>query len=94
MRAKFYVGNVRTKLNVGNNDLRCIVFKSFRIPTMESHGELFASITGPFKTRRGAEFMARHGINNPCCQTVRQAEHWAKMEAKEMYANSFSQTTA
>ena len=46
-------------------------------PTSESHLPYAAAI-GPFRTRRGAEFMATYGKNNPHCHTVADAERLAK----------------
>lgn len=49
------------------------LFTSATEPTEASHPRYVACI-GPFTTRRGAEFMLRHGQNNPHCQTVADAE--------------------
>ncbi len=43
-------------------------------PSWETHGHLYAAVIGPFKTKRGAEFMAGPGYNNPHCRTVADAE--------------------
>lgn len=43
-------------------------------PSLETHGRLYAAVIGPFKTKRGAEFMAGPGYNNPHCRTVADAE--------------------
>jgi hypothetical protein len=50
------------------------VFKSVILPTFETHGETFNAAIGPFRTMRGARFMAEHGAGNPHCCTVGQAE--------------------
>lgn len=39
----------------------------------------YAAVIGPFRTRKGAEFMARNGFNNPHCQGVADAERLAKI---------------
>lgn len=41
----------------------------------------FVAVVGPFRTRRGAQFMADHGRNNPHCLTVGDAERLAKARA-------------
>ncbi len=48
-------------------------FKSEKEPTRESHGEKHAAVIGPFKTKRGAEFMEKHGKGNPHIQHVADA---------------------
>jgi len=65
-RRKFYVGIKST--------LSREVFSSLPMPTFGRY--LYA--IGPFRTKYGAEFMARHGVNNPHCVTVQQAEKLAK----------------
>lgn len=69
MRSKFYVG-----LNGGNR----LIFKSLNTPTKESHGDLFKAVIGPFRTGKGAKYMAQYGAGNPHCQTVAEAEKLAK----------------
>lgn len=46
-------------------------------PTEESHGKEYAYSIGAFKTRRGANYMAKYGRFNPNCQTVEDAERLA-----------------
>lgn len=53
------------------------VFRSVEVPTTESHGNLYGAVIGPFRTRRGADFMARHGAGNPHCRCVWEAEKLA-----------------
>jgi hypothetical protein len=48
------------------------VFTSVEKPTQEKFP--YNAVIGPFRTRRGAEFMAQHGRNNPHLQTVEDAE--------------------
>ena len=55
------------------------VFKSATIPTELSHGHIYNAVIGPFRTIRGARFMALCGANNPHCQDVRNAERIAKL---------------
>jgi hypothetical protein len=47
-------------------------------PTSRSHGETYAAVIGPFRTRAGADFMARHGKGNPHCRNVAEAERLAR----------------
>ena len=54
------------------------VFKSKKPPTEASHGRKYGSVIGPFRTKRGAEVMARHGGNNPHIRSVSDAERLAK----------------
>lgn len=65
MATRIYLG-----LAVGNRQ----IFRSETEPTRETHGKQFNAVVGPFRTRRGAEFMRDHGQANPHCQTVAQAE--------------------
>ena len=51
-----------------------IVFTSSVVPTEASHGRFFNAVIGAFRTKQGAIFMAKHGRNNPHCQTVADAE--------------------
>ena len=54
-----------------------IVFKANRTPTAATHGHLFNAVIGPFRTVRGANFMATCA-NNPHVQCVNDAERIAK----------------
>lgn len=67
-RKRFYVGQ--------RNGFRQ-VFSSLEKPTDASHGDDYTAVIGPFRTRAGAEFMRKHGENNPHCRTVRDAENLA-----------------
>jgi hypothetical protein len=53
------------------------VFRYAGTPTNETHGARYAAVIGAFRTRRGAEFMRKHGRANPHCVTVMQAERLA-----------------
>lgn len=68
-RPRLYVG-----LMEGNEE----VFRSDTTPTEASHGAQFRAVIGPFRTRRGADFMARNGYGNPHCQCVADAERLAR----------------
>lgn len=69
MRAKVYVG-IRPNLNRE-------VFQSAAPPTEETHGGRYVSVTGPFRTVRGARFMS-DCENSPHILTVGDAERAAK----------------
>ena len=66
MKTKPYVG-------IGPDGKRD-VFRSASKPEAETHGSIYSAVIGPFRTVRGAEFMAKFGANNPHCQTVGEAE--------------------
>jgi hypothetical protein len=63
---------------VSSNAGKMELFSSASEPTSASHGDRFAACIGPFRTKRGAVFMARHGLGNPHCVTVADAERLAK----------------
>ena len=73
MTQKYYVGYKAGKMTV---------FRSATNPTEKTHGHLYNAVTGPFRTQRGALFMAEHGYNNPHLQTVADAERIAAKYAK------------
>jgi hypothetical protein len=75
MRTKLYVGRIANKPSV--------VFRSATTPTFESHGSLYNCVIGPFRTRRGADWMAdpQKGQNNPHCRCVADAERLASKYA-------------
>lgn len=50
----------RNRFWVGHNNGKRTAF-TFVNPTIETHGDMYKAVTGPFKTRRGAEYFA----NNP-----------------------------
>lgn len=53
-------------------------FQSATTPTVESHGDRFRVVIGPFKSKVGAAFFARYGANNPHIQTAEDAERLAR----------------
>jgi hypothetical protein len=61
------------------------VFHSPTVPTDETHGDRFAAVIGPFRTVRGATWMAHpvRGAFNPHCRDVSDAERLAKKYASE-----------
>lgn len=74
---KWYVGH-------RNGTMEC--FKSESIPTFTSHGETYAAVIGPFRTKRGALWMAAYGRNgNPHCRNVSEAEYHAKRAIKRTF---------
>ena len=68
---RYYVG--RKHGHIGS-----VVFTAETTPTEQTHGDKFAAVIGPFKTRRGAQFCALFGQGNPHIQTVNDAERLAK----------------
>lgn len=66
----------RKKYYVGKKGLKMTVFLSAETPTPGSHGP-YAAVIGPFRTKKGADFMAAHGLNNPHLQSVSDAERIA-----------------
>lgn len=50
------------------------IFVSPVEPSERSHGDKFKFAIGPFRTVRGAIFMARYGRENPHCRSVADAE--------------------
>jgi len=56
-------------------------FQALSDPTHATHGNEYAAVIGPFKTKRGAMFMQDHGFGNPHIQHVHDAERIAKTYA-------------
>jgi len=67
---KLYVGIMRNSKRE--------VFRCIGTPTQTTFSKIYNAVIGPFRTRAGAEFMAKYGRNNPHCQTVADAERLAK----------------
>ena len=72
---RYYMGY---RIDTGGRE----VFRAPSTPTALSHGDVYAAVVGPFRTKRGAVFMAMYGRNNPHIQTVADAERYAKAEAR------------
>jgi len=70
-RKRYYVGCSRW---AGKRD----IFLAAETPTEESHGSRYVCAIGPFRTKRGAQFMATYGRGNPHCQDVADAERLAQ----------------
>jgi len=69
---------VRTRPYVGiGSDGKRKIFRSASKPEAETHGSIYSAVIGPFRTVRGAEFMAKFGGGNPHCQRVADAERLA-----------------
>lgn len=49
-------------------------FHSPTTPTKASHGHLYTSVIGPFKSKVGASYYARYGQNNPALRTPDNVE--------------------
>jgi hypothetical protein len=77
MKSKLYVG-----IPISDNPSGEL-FRSPTVPTFDSHGKLYRYVIGPFRTKRGAEWMADpvKGRNNPHCRCVADAEKLAKKYA-------------
>jgi hypothetical protein len=60
------------------------LFTSAAEPTTETHGHVYAAVIGPFRTKRGAEYMLAHGENNPHCLTVADAERLAPRKPRRL----------
>jgi hypothetical protein len=65
---------------VGCNGVLWVPFSHKETPTYESHGSLYYAVIGPFRTKRGQEFMAKYGQNNPRCLCVADAERLSVVE--------------
>jgi hypothetical protein len=70
MRERIYVG-------CNNGGTTREVFRSATEPTAASHGDRYAAVIGPFRTRRAAAFLIAGGWNNPHVQQVADAERIA-----------------
>jgi len=80
----------RTRAYVGvRRDLRREVFKATRTPTRRQYGRRYAYVVGPFKTVRGARYMADYGANNPHCTCVAQAEWLARQQTQDHMRRRF-----
>lgn len=77
-RKKWYVG-LTLRLNPCDRERQ--VFTSDVEPTTGTHGHRYLAVIGPFRTKRGARFMARYGQGNPHCRCVADAERMAKLKA-------------
>ena len=62
---------------VGVNRAGYHTFSCASKPTQQSHGAIYNAVIGPFRTKRGAEYMAKYGKGNPHLQTVDDAERFA-----------------
>jgi hypothetical protein len=64
---------MRQRYYIGYKDTLQELFTSTYKPTEQSHGHLYAAVVGPFRTKRGAQYM----LNNPYVETVAHAERAA-----------------
>ena len=67
------------KIYVGRTSDKREVFRCAFTPTFDSHGDKYAAVIGPFRTMRGAKFMAEYGAGNPHIYHVDDAERIAKL---------------
>lgn len=68
------------------------VFRATDTPTPEVYR--YAAVVGPFRTKRGAEFMRDHGAGNPHCQCVNDAERIAAGYAYDLVLRRWVKTRA
>lgn len=54
------------------------VFSARTEPTIESHGDRYLAVIGPFKSIAGARIMVAHGGGNPHIQGTWDADKMAK----------------
>jgi hypothetical protein len=57
-------------------------FHSPTTPTKASHGHLYTSGIGPFKSKVGASYYARYGQNNPALRTPDDVERAARADPR------------
>jgi hypothetical protein len=69
------------KYYVGTKGLKREVFTSSTTPTVESHGDRFTAVIGPFYTKAGATVMV-NAWGSPSVQTVADAERIARNRKK------------
>jgi hypothetical protein len=67
-----------------NAGMKRDLFTADQTPTFATHGGQFAAVIGPFRTKRGALFMAQYGNGNPHCQCVADAERLGKKYAHNL----------
>jgi hypothetical protein len=84
----------RSRIWLGLREGKRTVFRSVETPSWDSHGRLYSAVIGPFRTKRGAEFMRDHGDANPHCRTVNDAEHLARGEAYDIVLRKWVKTRA
>ena len=71
---RYYVG-----VNPGRRD----IFAASETPTEDSHGKRWVCAIGPFRTLRGAAFMAVFGEGNPHCRCVDDAERLGRIQEQD-----------
>lgn len=54
-------------------------FQFDREPTIGTHGNIYAAVIGPFRTKRAAKWAEKHGFMNPHFQTVEDAERLCRL---------------
>lgn len=59
-----------------------ILFYSAQPPTKESHGQRFAAVIGPFKSRVGASYYARYGRGDARLCTADDVERLARLDPR------------
>ena len=57
-------------------------FRSRVTPTQRTHGDMYTTVIGPFKTKRAAKWTERFGYRNPHFRHVDDAERLAAEETR------------
>ena len=63
-----------------------ILFRSSSVPTKGSHGHLFTSVIGPFKSRVAAGWFARYGRNDLRVHSADEIEQLARADPRMQQA--------
>ena len=63
-----------------------ILFSSSSMPTKRSHGHLFTSVLGPFKSRVAAGWFARYGRNDLRVHSADEIEQLARADPRMQQA--------
>jgi hypothetical protein len=82
--ARFSLRHARMRWYVGRSAKYATAeaFPHHEQPTQESFGKMYDYVIGPFKTKRGAEYYAKHGKGKPHALTVKLAESLARIAAQ------------
>ena len=55
------------------------VFRYVGAPTALTHGDRYITVMGPFRSMRGAQYVALFGTTTPPIRSVREAERMASV---------------
>jgi len=73
-RKRWYLG-IPAKVGIGYEAFRCSY-----TPSWKKQGTKYLSVTGPFRTKRGALWAQKYGLFNPFFRNVNDAERMAKLD--------------